>query len=818
MARAATLQQPGEDRAVRVFISSTFKDMQRERDHLVKHVFPRLRELCVQRGVSFTDIDLRWGITSEQAAEGAVLPICLAEIERSRPFFIGILGERYGWIPQEIPDELLVQQPWLHEHLSKSVTELEIVHGVLENPEMTPYAFFYFRDSSVSRAAPVGQRDDVVETDPSRAARLEELKRRIRESGITLHEGYTSPESLGELVLADLTTAIDECFPAASTPDPLTETRNAHEALARELARVYVGGESYLEVLDAHVLGDSPIFVLAGESGVGKSALISRWYLEAAQRADRERARRVTVEGAADPWASVDLLAHFVGVDRDSTSVTQTIRRLILEIASMYDLIVDASPHEGALMESLDRVLGMVPQERRLVILIDAVNQLDTLTAVLHLLTAPLPETVRLVLSVVDPDDLGGEIPADASMLSVAPMNEEERSELAVTYLSLYGKSLTAEQLARVASAPQGQLPVFLVTLLDELRVFGSYDALDDRIALYLEALDTPALFDLVLERWESDYESAAPGLVGDTMRALWAARHGLTEDQLLAVLGEPNRPMPQALFAPLRIAAGRAIAIRSGKIGFAHDYLRLAVERRYLPTAESRLDAHARMVSFYAERNERRELGELVWQMESARHWTALADLLANVDDLVGAWQTDPSVVASAWRALKRQGVSFTATFDGLVEDPARAGDGLTVLVALARSVGEESFAGRLAQSCAEHAAPDSVHLRTAALQQGALAMASLGDHATAFELIGMAEQLVKGTWAHRLYLGVLLDRASVLARAGCLDAAADEYLLVASAAWLAYDERLLTAARDGWRNVNTGGVAETATEDLHS
>ncbi len=28
---------------------------------------------------------------------GQVLPLCLAEIERSRPYFIGLLGERYGW-------------------------------------------------------------------------------------------------------------------------------------------------------------------------------------------------------------------------------------------------------------------------------------------------------------------------------------------------------------------------------------------------------------------------------------------------------------------------------------------------------------------------------------------------------------------------------------------------------------------------------------------------------------------------------------------------------------------------------------------------
>jgi len=34
------------NRRIRVFISSTFRDMQRERELLVKTVFPKLRRIC----------------------------------------------------------------------------------------------------------------------------------------------------------------------------------------------------------------------------------------------------------------------------------------------------------------------------------------------------------------------------------------------------------------------------------------------------------------------------------------------------------------------------------------------------------------------------------------------------------------------------------------------------------------------------------------------------------------------------------------------------------------------------------------------------
>jgi hypothetical protein len=88
-------------RSARIFLSSTFRDFGEERDLLVRRVFPALRARLKDRFVDLVDVDLRWGITAEQAERGEVLPICLAEIDRARPYFVGMLGERYGWIPPE---------------------------------------------------------------------------------------------------------------------------------------------------------------------------------------------------------------------------------------------------------------------------------------------------------------------------------------------------------------------------------------------------------------------------------------------------------------------------------------------------------------------------------------------------------------------------------------------------------------------------------------------------------------------------------------------------------------------------------------------
>src|ERR1700733_6087185 len=88
-------------REVRVFISSTFRDMHAERDHLVTVVFPELRERVEKLGLEFFDVDLRWGVP-EKSADGEKAnswEYCRQWIDRVEPFFVCILGQRYGWVP-----------------------------------------------------------------------------------------------------------------------------------------------------------------------------------------------------------------------------------------------------------------------------------------------------------------------------------------------------------------------------------------------------------------------------------------------------------------------------------------------------------------------------------------------------------------------------------------------------------------------------------------------------------------------------------------------------------------------------------------------
>src|SRR3974377_2194957 len=108
---------PAKWQKVHVFISSTFNDMHAERDYLVKRVFPALQGVCEQRRRRLVDIDLRWGVTEQDATHNKnVVKVCLNRIDDCRPFFLCLLGQRRGWVPRphDVSPSTLASYPALN--------------------------------------------------------------------------------------------------------------------------------------------------------------------------------------------------------------------------------------------------------------------------------------------------------------------------------------------------------------------------------------------------------------------------------------------------------------------------------------------------------------------------------------------------------------------------------------------------------------------------------------------------------------------------------------------------------------------------------
>ncbi len=173
---------------VRIYVSSGFDDMHAEREYLAVRVFPTLRRWCERRRLRLVPVDPRSTVGELEATrnEGA-LRVCLSHIDRCRPFFLCLVGQRCGWIPDRssITPRTLETFRGLKGHIEagRSLQELEILHGVSQpfpsfDPEIQvrdacEHAFLYLRDplpaTSFSKMHPRLQRvlDDAVEEDSS---------------------------------------------------------------------------------------------------------------------------------------------------------------------------------------------------------------------------------------------------------------------------------------------------------------------------------------------------------------------------------------------------------------------------------------------------------------------------------------------------------------------------------------------------------------------------------------------------------------------------------------------------------------------------
>ena len=617
-------------RAIRVFISSTFRDMHEEREILVKRVFPELRILCDKRGVTLTEVDLRWGVTDEQKAEGKVLPIILDEIERCRPYFIGILGERYGWTPEEPhPDvnarpksslwrRILTSSPGAESQPQRSVTELEIARGVLENPAMAAHAFFYFRAPSYLDRLPPEKRADYSADNPEAARKLERLKREIRASGLPVRDGYPDPAALGELVLRDLTAVINQAFPEGEQAGPLDREAAGHDAFARQRTAVYVANREHFDALDKYVHGSGgAAFCVTGEPGMGKSALLANW---------ADHARKV--------HPSLCILTHFVEATSDGADWAAMLHRILSELKRRFKLDPEVPTAPDDLRSSFGYWLRAASFTGGLFLIVDGVDHLEDSGGALDLewLPAVIPNRVRVILSTSPGRPLDALRKRSWPTLEVQPLSVPQRLALVDAYLARYSKTLDRVHSRRIAEAAPSSNPLFLTTLLEELRLFGSHEQLTRRIEDYLAADTVANLYHRILDRWEQDYEPDRAGTVGDSLRLLWAARSGLAESEILDLLGTAGTPLPRAIWSPLLLAARRALRERHGVLVLSDACLREAVRQKYIPTAEVEDAAHLRLADYFSGRAiGPRTVEELPWQLSAARQWPRLVECLAD-------------------------------------------------------------------------------------------------------------------------------------------------------------------------------------------
>jgi WD40 repeat protein len=670
---------------VRVFVSSTFNDMHAERDYLVKRVFPQLREWCEDRKLNLIDIDLRWGVTEQDALYSkSVVKVCLERIDDCRPFFLCFLGQRRGWVPgeEDISKPTLEEFPGLREYAGNaSVTELEILHALVdplgsagsggdERAPASESAFFYLRDDSYlarlstdppqlretytnegiadaaersrhdallnewrERRAPATGRPvrhyqatwDVRQKTPElsiplqcpsrAAASLKRWREQWARAGVEAAGDSVAPTSdqaeraqafneqltmgrltnfecgnlnLSDTILEDLRAAIAARFPDHMAAGAQAGLQNELDQQGRFL---YAASEGFIprgddfRFLDAFADGDDPRpFVLSAPGGTGKSALLANWIHRLRTRHEKRSGETVHF--------------RFIGQSDGSTTVNALLRSLMQElknVAGKLDCEIPTSSE--AFRRELPGLLDEAGKHGRTVIVIDALDQLESGLSDLSWLPSLLPRDVRLVLSVRTDGIAAGEAIARFGLGIVqgtveAFGNLDDRRRLVRAYLDQYLKDLDEGQLEALVRSAGAENPLFLKVVLSELRVFGVYASLEEKIRQDFGSTPESAFAGL-LERLENDpaYSPIAPNEAVPLVFGLLAhARQGLLASEIaelvLEARGRDRNPATrQAASDTVNLYLRQVrpfLANRDGRYDFFFESFRRAARQRY--------------------------------------------------------------------------------------------------------------------------------------------------------------------------------------------------------------------------------------------
>lgn len=786
-------------RTVKVFISSTFRDMHAERDHLIKVVFPSIKTKLEKFNIDLIDIDLRWGITKEQADNDHVLDLCLQLIDESRPFFVSLLGERYGWIPKSYPNKSLSQYGWLQHLTDKSITELEILHGVLNNTQMMRYAFFYLRDPESLSEIPAEIKNEIyIETDDYLKRKLNNLKERIIKSGYPVFENYpagwdgnhydkltktkgrlSNLEEFGEMVKNQLLESLKVEFNLPEKIDDEKEVTNFlnrpyldgsgntiplkntdyksldkslkktisnaiqdyrdgnlkkskvtteidieqemkgmrveieyHDRAIQKYRRTYIHrNELESQIIQYAENEDNRVLALIGEDGIGKSSLLA-WFYEDYTRYNE----------------NLLIIPHFVGASPFSTDLKSLILRISLTLKSLYKIDISISKYSNRI-ESISNIfrtlLTKIPESEKVIILIDDFHLLNLTKEpdLLNWVPPYLPANVKIIISTSVDDQLQKKSnfsisEPDYAVLKIPYLNHEEKEGIIDLIPSISAKSLDRDQKALLLSNQATDIPLFLITAIEELHNFGSFKELNHRIKNFPRpevnnmTVKTPIieLIKQVIERLEDDFDH---DVVRNVLSSIAICKDGIFLDELEKVIsGQVYHNDLHAVLRQIRLYLYKSGAL----IKFAYSAFYDGVINRYLYDDKFGRNLHekiARIIELDINKTKsvdylitkgreavaefgkqlglnqdnpffmydldrftqyKRDHNTYLFHLAKAKLWDEVFKNLTNLEVFVRLWSTDDLAVMNIWQQVETESsYSAKTAYENIVQNPEK-------------------------------------------------------------------------------------------------------------------------------------------------
>ncbi|OCU01586.1 telomerase protein component 1 [Xenopus laevis] len=627
-------------RSIRIFISSTFRDMHSERNLIIGQVIPELRSRAAGHYLSVEEVDLRWGITEEETRKDRQLHLCLSEVCKSQ-IFIGILGERYGHVPKTYSVPLLPEYEWIQRYPpGRSITELEAMQFLQNSDTENPghhKAFFYLREPDVLHSIPRKWLPDFAAESAEAEMKMSSLKSLLKECPSAASYRYSSQwggelhgnphltglKDFGIRVLEDIWQVIEHNYikEGALTSNE-DEEELAQEGFQERQARLSCARNKLVLSMCSQIqekTSASPsngrLFLVCGERSQGKTIFM----------ADLVKQLRSST--------STSVIYHFTGATPGALEVENMLTRICKQLSQSLNRECCNFTSYRALLSEFHYLLRLtshsLKKNNTLTLLIDGSDLLcgragETTS---EWIPEHLPSRVNLVLSVTEGSSLGYSLARrkDIVSISISSLQPSERAEVVRRWLAVYGKKLEESafnnQMRLLLIKKGTKHPLYLTMACEELRATAVFERLSDDIEKLPATL--PVLIQRRLESLEQEHGVTT---VSIALAVICLSRKGLPERDLLRILsslqalncvftakwdamlaafaGAHNLPMATfaLLLSRMRSVLGLWLpALTSDhRLHLPSCLLRDAVEKRYLMKSEVTKAAHLLMAAYF--------------------------------------------------------------------------------------------------------------------------------------------------------------------------------------------------------------------------
>ncbi|KAK2900722.1 hypothetical protein Q8A67_008837 [Cirrhinus molitorella] len=614
-------------KGVRVFISSTFRDMHAERDVLVRSVFPELRRRAAPHYLYLQEVELRWGVTEEES--NRAVELCLSEVCRSQ-LLIGILGERYGLVPPHPSLPEVPQYSWLNSAPDGlSVTEMEIRQFQALFPDSAQSRmFFYFRSPHLASSVPVAWRTDFVAESKEAEAKMNSLKKWIQNNDFKVTENYPCEwggvvdgkpyvkglEDFGRAALENIWDAIQQLFLEETDEDLASEIKEQEvhqDAQQRQFhGRAKLISMATEKVQECQQKGG--ILMVEGNPGEGKTVFM----------AALAQTLKTSLKKKKAPLC--DVISYSTDASKSACSVEQLLRCLVQWLRKKKD-DVELPPNTTYkdLMSEFHLNLNELAKNNSLAVLVDGADHIHDSRGqrLSEWIPQHIPKGVCLVLSVTSESFLHNTISKKKGAVSfpLGQLTLPDKKEIVQKQLVEFGKKLSDSafnnQLQTLLMKKGSVSPLYLRLACEELKNYATFEKMKDSLQSLPQSLGELVQHSLL--RLQNQYCRAG---LGWALATLAISSTGLRESSLYTILNmcndlnsrgglvtwqevlhiarHPESRVPMAIFSQLAHTLHSLIGPSHGQslddlLILTHPEVRSAFEHLYLSTEESKSRSH---------------------------------------------------------------------------------------------------------------------------------------------------------------------------------------------------------------------------------